>query len=295
MSELEAGIHQGIPMADYIADPAPEPSLSKGAIGDLVERSPAHVFHNHPRLGGRKDDGSSRADLGSAAHAVLLGGEEAIRYCDATYLSGKRKGEIVEDWTAKGAQEFQKDCRATNKIPMLERQRDELNLMLAAARPVLEKFGAGETESTLIWQEENGIWGRCRPDFLAEDRRVVVDYKTATNADPIAWIKNVLLKTHYDIQGAWNLRGLDQLLGKADRDFIFLVQEIEPPYLCSVIGLGPEMQELAERKIGAGLLRWKQCLETGEWPGYNQGTHWAEVPQYHVWDFETRLAAFDTP
>lgn len=290
---LGGGIHLGIPMANYIADPAPEPSLSKGIIGDLVERSPAHAFHNHPRLGKTDDDATTRSDLGSAAHAMLLGGEEAIRFCDATYASGKRKGEIVTDWTARDAQAFQKEARSLGKIPMLKNQRDELDMMLAVARPRLEEFGAGDCEATLIWQEENGIWGRCRPDFITDDRKVVVDYKTSTNADPLVWIRRVLLATHYDIQGAWNLRGLKNLLGGGGREFLFLVQEIEAPYCCSVIGMVPEMIDHAKRKIAAGLFRWRKCLESGEWPGYDRRVHYADIPDYTIWDWENRTVCYE--
>lgn len=292
-TRLKAGIHLSVPMADYIADPAPSPSLSKGIIGDLVERSAAHAFHNHPRLGKTDDDATTRSDLGSAAHAVLLGGEEAIRYCDAVYASGKRKGELCEDWTAKGAQEFQKDCRATGKIPMLERQRDELELMVSVVRPALEEFGPGDCEATMIWQEKNGTWGRCRPDFITEDRKIIVDYKTATNAEPSVWIRRVLLASHYGIQGVWNLRGLRNLAGPAAREFQFLVQEIEPPYCYSLIGMTPEMIEQAEREIKAGLFRWQRCVESSEWPGYDKRVHYADIPDYKIWDWENRTVCYE--
>lgn len=291
VTTVEAGIHPSVPMADYIRDPAPEPSVSKGVIGDLIELSEAHAYANHPRFGKTGDDSSTRSDLGSACHAVLLGGEEKITYCDATYVSGPRKGEIAADWTSKGARAFQNEARELGLIPMLENDRDRLEAMLAIVKPRLEEFGPGDCESTLIWQEPSGIWGRCRPDFLAEDRKVVVDYKTATCADPLVWIKRVLMNSRYDLQGGWNLRGLDHLVGKTDRDFIFLVQEITPPYCVSVIGLGPELLDLAKRKIEAGLFRWKKAIDSGEWPGYDTRTHWAEMPTWALYDWENREAA----
>jgi hypothetical protein len=103
----------------------------------------------------------------------------------------------------------------------------------------------------------------------------------------------VLLATHYDIQGAWNLRGLKNLLGGGGREFLFLVQEIEAPYCCSVIGMVPEMIEHAKRKIAAGLFRWRKCLESGEWPGYDKRVHYADIPDYKIWDWENRTVCYE--
>jgi hypothetical protein len=136
------------------------------------------------------------------------------------------------------------------------------------------------------------IWGRARPDWLADDRRVIVDYKTAKNADPIKWIKSAMLPGGYDIQAAWYLRGLANLEGPKDRDFLFLVQEIDPPYAVSVVGIGPELAELSNRKIEAGIRLWRESLKADKWEGYKRVTHWAEAPAYMVYDWENRAAAY---
>ncbi len=287
---LDPGIHDAIPMTDYVNDPCPEPSISKGVIDTIVHRSPAHAYHEHPRLGGNNEDWSPRADIGSACHAVLLGGDEAITYCDATYASGKRKGEIATDWTSKGAQQFQAAARAKGLIPMLERDRARLADMLAVSGPLLESLGEGDTEQTMIWQD-GSAWGKSRHDWIAKDRRILVDYKTTENADPSLWIRRTLMSSNYDIGGAWYLRGVDALFGKADRDFLFLLQEIKPPHLCSFVGIGPDILDLARRKIEAGLSLWRRCVESGTWPGYESRVHWAELPQYKIWDWESRDVA----
>lgn len=288
---LEAGLHPDVPMEDYIADPCPEPSISKGMVKTLVERSPAHMHLKHPRLGGADDTHSTRSDLGSGSHAKLLGGAERIAWCDATYASGKRKGEVVTDWTARDAQEFQRVARADGLIPMLAHQEPVLDKMSAIARQVLEQFGAGDCEQTLTWQEGE-TWLRCRPDWLRGNRKLVVEYKTAKNADPADWIKTSCMGGGYDIQAALNLRGLDAILGEEEREFIFLVQEIEEPYLCSLIGAGPLMLELAHKKIEAGLRVWRRCMSEDRWPGYDTRIHWADPPSWAVFDWEAKDIAY---
>lgn len=287
---LGAGLHDGIPMTVYVNDPCPEPGLSKSVIDTLVHRSPQHAHHEHPRLGGNNEDWSPRADIGSSAHAALLGGDEAITYCDATYVSGPRKGQTVTDWTSKGGQQFQASARSRGLIPMLERDRQRLADMLAVSRPLLDSLGEGDTEQTMIWSD-GPTWGKARHDWIAKDRRVLVDYKTTENADPSLWIRRTLLSSNYDIGGAWYLRGVDNLFGKADRDFLFLLQEISPPYLCSFVGIGPDVLDLAQRKVEAGLRIWRQCMGSGTWPGYDKRIHWADLPQYKLWDWESRTIA----
>ena len=276
---IEAGIHSDVPMTDYINDPCVDPSLSKGVIGNLIHRSPLHAYGDHPRLGGSKDDPNSRSDLGSAAHAMLLGGAEAIAFIDA------------EDWRTKAAKEARDEARTFGRIPMLAKQAAALDAMVSISKPILDDFGSGDVEQTLIWKDGES-WGRARPDWLAADRKVVVDYKTATNADPLVWIRRVLLSSDYDLQAAWYLRGVGILEGRADRDFLFLVQEITAPYACSVVGVGPEMMDLANRKIEAGLRLWRECMTSNKWIGYSTRTHWAELPQYVTWDWENRDVAY---
>jgi hypothetical protein len=282
----EPGIYDNISMDEYINDPCPEPSVSRGVIEDLIYRSPIHAMTNHPRLGKRKDDDSARADLGSAAHARLFGGKEIV-YCDATYASGPRKGQIVTDWTAKDARAFQREARAAGEIPLLQAQREQIETMFDVAQNELGRFGTGRAERTVIWKEGN-IWCRCRPDWIPDSEMFVVDYKTADNADPHTWIRRVMLSGGYDIQGTWMARGTAAVLGCSTMDSVFLVQEIEPPYACSWIGIGAAMREVADAKIRRGLEMWGECRMSDMWPSYRPDIHWADLPGWSQYEWEAR-------
>jgi hypothetical protein len=275
---LEAGIHDAIPMDRYVADPCPEPSISKGTVRKLVLRSPLHAKLDHPRLSDKPSDDSSRADFGSAAHQGLLGGD-MIEVIDA------------KDWRTKAAKEDRDAARARGSIPILSKDSEAIWAMLKISRARLEDFGAGKTEQTLIWQD-GGAWCRTRPDYLSDDRLLAGDYKTTKNADPSEWIRHTLTAQGYDIQAALTLRALEILLGPADREYIFLLQEIEPPYACSRVGAGPQTIELANRKIDAALRIWRGCIGANDWPGYDDRIHWAEPPASAVWDWENRAVAY---
>jgi len=183
------GLHT-IPLADYLADPCETPSVSAHALMTLLSRSPAHAHREHPRYGAQRDDGSSAADMGSAAHAMLLGGEERIVFVEA------------KDWRTKAAQETRDAARAAGQIPILEWHRKDLAAAVHAALDALSDasidFDPAQAEQTAIWQEGD-LWCRARPDLIAPTARMVIDYKTTANAAPAAWIRSTLVGAGYHI------------------------------------------------------------------------------------------------
>jgi hypothetical protein len=263
-----------IPMSAYVADPCPEPSLTKGTVKEIIYRTPAHAHYKHARLGGH-DSNSARSDLGSGAHSDLLGGAE-IDYIDA------------DNWKKKADQEKQRRARSDGKIPLLEKQRDGISKMSEAARLKLLEIGIDsfDSERTIIWQED-GVWLKTRPDIIAT-ARYLIDYKTAKNADPIAWTKSTVVSGGYDIQAAMAVRGLERLTGD-HREYLFLVQETEPPFCASLVGVDTGMLDLANQKIDRALPIWRECLANNHFPGYGHGIHWATVPVWEINDFEARI------
>jgi hypothetical protein len=277
---LGQGIYD-ISMDEYVADPCEEPSVSTKVVMNVNTRSPKHAWLDHPRLG-KKTSNARRADIGSAAHLMLLGGEDRITFGD------------WEDWRTKDAKAFRDDCRASGKIPLLQDDRSRLAAMVDKARPVVASFGAGKTEQTLIWHDQ-GVWCRSRPDWISDDALVVFDYKTANNADAHSWAKRTLFSGGYDIQAALVMRGLDVIRGEIQRSFYFVIQEIDPPYECSVVLLGPDAEEHAKQRVFQALGVWRRCLDTDRWPGYPHTTkeraYFADMPGWVMWDSEERIHA----
>lgn len=278
---LEAGIHDGIPLEYYINDPCPEPSMSKGVVGDIVERCPAIAHYRHPRFGRANGGDSERADHGTAIHSLVLGGA-SMCIIDA------------KDWRTNAAKEQREEARAAGMIPILAHDEPALRGAAESAKAALAQFGEGKCEQTMLWQD-TGVWCRNRPDFLQAGNRLAVDLKTTDNADPTDWIGKRLVQGGYDVQAALCLRGLDLLLGEAEREYKWLLVELEAPHLCSVVGLGDGLRALAIRKITAARRAWRQCLDSGRWPGYDDGVHWAEPPGWAVWGFESRAISLEAP
>lgn len=278
---ITAGVHT-IPLAEYVADPAPEPSLNSGTAYRLLNQSPAHAKAQHPRLNpDYQSDESSRLDLGTVAHALLLEGDDS-RLVVMPF----------NDWRTKEAQANRGEAREHGKIPILEKDMAAVREMVAEAvvaiadSEVRDAWKDGVSEQTLLWQE-SGVWCRSRPDRRSKDWRILFDYKTvAQSAHPAAFTR-AILSHGYDLQAALGLRGV-KTLKLADRPptFIFVAQEIDPPYAVSLVSLSPQWLDLANTKLSMALSLWKGCLRTNEWPSYPPRVAYVDPPGWaeHSWN-----------
>ncbi len=301
MQIKDAGIYPDLPMAEYIADPCPDPSVSRGLIQRIVMRTPAHAKHDHPRLGNPEPDDSPKADRGSAAHGLRLGGAERIVWVDK--IKDRKTGEMVsaKDFKTKAAKKIRDDAHAEGNIPMLEKDRAGVEAMVRIAEAEMGALasemgghGLGVTENTLCWREGDD-WARCRPDWfeivLAAALAIDIDYKTTEiQGGPEAFIRG-MAGSGYDIGARWQSRGLRALVPGVGRvEFSFLVQETFKPYCCYSVALDEQMVEMGDEKIEMGLALWRQSKAAGSWDGYPKEIHWATPPTHTVYDWEARKA-----
>ncbi len=282
------GVHT-IPLPDYVNDPAPEPSLNASIATTLLNATPAHARAAHPRLSPQLErEESSRMDLGTIAHGLLLEGDSSR----VVVIS-------ADDWRSKAAKDERDAAREAGKVPILTKDYDTVWAMVGAALQTLKEsevaadFAAAIPEQTLIWQEA-GIWLRCRPDKATSDWRIVFDYKTcAGTAHPAMWAKSTMIRYGYDIQCALNLRGVKALSLAKKTTFIFLVQEIDPPYVLSIVSLAPSWLTLAGDKLRVAMSIWKGCLRKNEWPGYPSRVAYVDAPAYAQMEWDACLPEID--
>lgn len=289
---LQPGIHS-IPMAEYLADPCERPSLTASVANCLLTRSPAHARMMHPRLypGFERDD-ESRFDLGSAAHALLLEGDaSAIEFIAAN------------DWRTNAAKEARDAARAAGKLPVLNKYEGSLRKMVEVAKEAIAQsefagiWQHGRPEQTIIWQED-GVTCRCRPDFMRKDRTILLDYKTSESAEPGFFIRQIP-RIGYDVSAAFYLRGVEALgqyegatqdeAGHRYPVYVFLAQEIEPPFACSLVALGEAYKAIADAKVEKAIALWRDCLKRDRWPAYDLRLHYAEPTSWQLAEFEAEM------
>jgi hypothetical protein len=266
---------------DYLADPCPEPSLTRSTIKELLFRTPLHAFYGHPRLNPnyKEEEGVKKFDIGSAAHSIFLEGEDIAIFLD------------IDDWRTKAAQASREEIYAKGKIPLLRKQHDEIMAMVQVAHDSLQRselctgITNGDSELTYIWKEDD-VWCRIRPDWISKDRTLILDYKTtSTIADPESYNKNLVVSTGLDIQNSFYPRGV-KAIEKTEPDMVFMVQEIEEPYPCSFIRLDMMYADMGNEKVNRGIKIWRECLKSGVWPGYPKTIYTVEPLPWNLASWE---------
>ena len=259
----------------YHSDPCPVPSLSCSIAKKLLKQSPMHAHYAHPRLGAGGDFTPSAAmDDGTILHTMLLGKGGDIAAIQA------------DDFRTKAAKEARDEARAAGKTPVLAHKLDALRANADAARRQIEAhpdaralFGPGAPEQAMIW-EENGVWFRSLVDFMQSDRRKpLLDLKTTgLSAAPGEWERRLV--SEYALQDAFYARGFRALTGITPPPMQFIILETDAPYGVSVMAAAPTLRAVAEAQVERAIGIWRQCMTTGEWPGYPPFIAHVEAPSW---------------
>lgn len=257
------------------ADAPGIPALSASIAHLLVSKSALHAWHQHPRLNPNyQQTESAEFDYGRAAHAVLLEGTES--------------GLVVieaDDWRKKDAQALRDAARADRKTPLLVKQMHRVRAMVKAAQAYVAAselagvFDNGEPEHSLKWKEGATLC-RGRTDWISADRTLVLDYKTTVSANPSSFV-NMAAAYGYTMQEAFYRRGVKAVYGREPR-FVFLLQEKDAPYACSLVAFDPAMQEMGDRQAQYALALWGHAMATGEWHGYPRRVAHLEPPAWYT-------------
>lgn len=274
--------------AQYHADPCPVPSLSASIAKVLIDRTPRHAWIQHPRLNpDYEHEDAEKFDIGHAAHAALLQGLNRVHTIDA------------KDWRKDETKAERDAARAAGRIPILKaRAEDLLNMVQVATAAIAAcedlsglTLADGKAEQTVIWRE-GPTWCRSKLDWLANDRSLILDYKTTSgSAHPSDWTRSGLEGLGGDVQAAFYTRGIKTCAPDADPKFVFLVQEIDAPYACSFVGVPPAWLDLGMRKVDDALALWSMCMESNNWPAYPSRICWADLPAWAEARYMERIPA----
>lgn len=272
----KAGIYQ-IPAAQYHADMLfDRPSLSNSISKILAAETPRHAWTAHPRLNpNHKEIEKTSFDRGSAAHALLLEGEDRMTVIHQ------------DSYRTNLAKELRDAARAQGKHPILEKDYDPIYEMVSVAKDAIrncQDLGGltlqdGNAEQVFAWIEGDTCM-RSRIDWMSNDRRLILDFKTTeASANPADW-ERTMLNGWGDLQPAFNLRGNIATGGPEDAKFVWLVQEVQPPFACCFIGVTNELLALGQQKVNAAMEIWRECMASNKWPAYPARIHWLSPPAW---------------
>lgn len=279
----EPGIFSDILAADYFADCAPAPSLTQSLAKILLEKSPLHCWHAHPRMNpDYRHNDDTKFDVGNIAHKLMIGRGKEI-----AVLEG------FDDWRTKAAKEAREEAAACGKVAVLGKHFSLADRMVRAAREQLAFRGLdhlfgdhGSGEVVTAWREGD-VWMRQMIDWLSADRLLFVDFKTTDLSAAPHGLSRMMANAGWPIQAAMGERGLDALdpQNAGRRRYLFIVQETDVPYALSVVEIGEAALTMGRKSLDMAAAIWQQCMDQNIWPGYPTEIQSPEYPAF----METRL------
>lgn len=268
------GIIHGIPMEDYhSADICIEPSISSSGLRTIFNQSLKHYYCTSPFNPNRiKTKESPSMLLGRAAHHLLFG-EEAFRKVYAVRpdtLGG-------EKWNGN---------RTACKLWLQARQEAGLSVITAAQLDNIKGMAAslkeeplvragilnGNIEHSWFWKDkETGIWLKIRPDASPNDSLDFCDLKTTTD---IRWqaLQYTIRDYGYYQQAGLVAEGCKAILNQPMNSFSFVFVESEPPHCVAIVTLDGTDIDRGIKANRIALRKFAKALESGKWPGPNDGS-----------------------
>lgn len=262
---IEPGIIDGLPNAEYHGA---KEWLGSTSLKTLAFKTPAHYKHEstHQVF---KDE----FNIGTAAHSLILEG-------DTTNI-------VVLDfpnYLTKASKEAKAAAIADNKQPLLVKEWAQVQGMRdsvmahAVAGPL---FTGHVAERSFFW-EEDGMRFKCRPDALHDG--LIVDLKTTVDANPSDFGKTAF-NYGYFMSAAHYQNGIQAVNGGDKLPFVFVNVEKTAPYLVSVTELDEDAIDFGNQMIERATRIYKECTESGNWPGYPTKTM-SRLPDWAYWQLE---------
>lgn len=213
-------------------------------------------------------------EFGSAAHQKVLGSGPEIRAIPDDLLASNGAA------STKGAKEFIAAARAEGAIPLKSaevKQIDDMATELATHRLASELLSVGRPEvSAYALDEATGVLRRGRFDWLHPS--LLVDYKSVASSHPtaISGRYGVIAKLGYHLQAAW-YTDLARDCGHPGDGFAFIFQQKEAPYEVTVAFIEEDDLAAARALNRQALEIFRDCTESGIWPGAVPDTTAARV------------------
>lgn len=267
----EPGIYPDVSAAVYHAWPAASNSrLSK------LKRSPAHL-KNYLDNG---EDDTDAFRIGRAFHAAVLEPDWFQRMygvasptCDRRTKAGKDEWKALEDEFGDGQvlkhAEHADICRMRDNVYAIPRFRKLFT-------------GEGRNELSLVWDDPaTGVRCKARidryhPTLLPGG--VIADLKSTRDASRRAF-ERAAYDTGIYRQAAMYLRGANAN-GLNVETFAVIAVEKEPPYCTAGYAYTSGSVDAGEAEMDKLLALYKQCMESGRWPGYSDQFEPLALPHY---------------
>lgn len=282
------GIFPDLPMSEYHQR---ELGIASAGAIKLARRSLAHYAHWARSTFERR---SKAMDFGQKYHAFVLTPETFARdYVPIPSNAPKRPTEkqrlaknphfktieAMEWWDDFDARHPGKEpVDATDVLKMADMRAalDDEDMVGELPRIMLTE---GRREVSYRWVDpKTGIRCRARYDYELQALSYGMDLKTCFDASPEGFAAAVV-RNEYHVSQAHYLNGALEL-GHPLRNYLFLAQETEPPYVPALYPIDEVGQDLGFSMWRTALDRLAAACKAGKFPGYTTEPRPLSLPAY---------------
>jgi hypothetical protein len=209
---------------------------------------------------------SPAQELGSAIHSILL--EPELFY--KTYVVQPKFDRRTKDGKA-NAELWESQHQGKTALSY-----DEFNIC-EKLRKVVDNdaffkrfFNGGIAESVFMAKDKaTDIILKGKLDYYIPSKNVVIDLKTTDSAHPSSFIWDIK-KYGYHNQGAFYYDLVERATGVKPEAYIIIAVEKNKDCDMQAYFLGEEELEICRNRYMNWLLRFKECHDKGEFPGYER-------------------------
>ncbi len=201
--------------------------------------------------------------LDKDGHAIVDGENIQVRW----------NGQLVEckNWTKTHGD---KEIIGTKQWQIAVKVRDNAH-RTGVVRALLS---GGYAEQSLFVEDNHGTMRKCRFDYFSTSGNVIPDLKTCRSAQPDDFEKTILNNRLFQ-RAAFYIDNAN-LAGLSKDAFVFICVETAPPYLVACYQLEDMILEAGRALYKRDLQLYRNCVESGKWPGYHEGIRQIGVPPF---------------
>lgn len=254
---MEPGFYQNLSFQEYLEDPAMNNSGLK-----IFAQSPAKFKY----WSENQKPGTTTQLEGSALHCKILQPELFKKEFGKTAAPKKGSNARVI-WDKKNSRSRALSASSWDKVEAMARAFKYTDCTVAK-----ELLSGGLPELSVFFDDPvSGLRCKIRIDHLKDDN-LIIDVKSTQAGSPAGFLREIR-RWRYDTQAAFYIRGLNAGYAAAGvnrrvQAFIFVCVENFAPYEVSIYTLSESMLQEASDRIDETLAKYRECLKTDTWPGY---------------------------
>lgn len=235
-------------------------------------------------------------EFGHLAHEMLLGKGPGFVVLNPAVHGLKKDGGVADSPRATATwKKAEAEAREAGRVPVHVDDFTAASLMAKRVRAHGQAgplFEAGVAEQSLFWTDpESGVQLRGRVDWLTPSGDCV-DYKTSITVNPDELVRR-FWQLRYFMQADW-YRSLLIALGISDNpDFLFVVQEKDPPHLVEVVRYDADALAEGHRLNRLAIDTYRMCRDADDWPGYGRGVVTLSLPGWAFTEARAEAAEAD--